>query len=469
MRRTLPLVAAVLCAWVCGVPVRSGVDLQVVGPGTAATCDALLLRYPGDAEAYRCYHHVARRHRQWTESIRRLDARLQVAPDDARAALALGSIEADRISPRAESLLRAAADRFAETGDIDGQIQAAVAISSLLIRDGRRDEARDFVEQAVELSEQSDDPERIADAAIQHGRLARQEGDLVAARSAFEQVREQLRPLDEGFAHARVTSGLAAVAWAEGRLNDALAGYGVAADIYARFDDLFLEAEERYNVAITAGRLFGRGEVTREEVIELAQRAVQVARKGGNAGAEAAARLLLAQDPAADLDTRIGQADLAVKRIRQGGTPSDACFALRMLALLVAQRDGKQGLDGSLAYLDDALECARSTASLEHEVRARVVRAGLVDEGYPKQDAIADLLAAVDAIESMRDRQPDQLVRARFMWEWAFVYYRLAGLLLEPLDGRPTRTPPTSPSGRSNVSARGSSSTPSTRRERPRR
>jgi CHAT domain-containing protein len=110
---------------------------------------------------------------------------------------------------------------------------------------------------------------------------------------------------------------------------------------------------------------------------------------------------------------------------------------LRTLAGLILQRDGEDGLQQAAGLLDEALDCAASVGSLEDQVRAWIVRAGMFSYGRPKSECVRDLQDAVDAIETMRDWHPDQLVRARFLWDWAFVYYRLSGRLLEPIDRPP--------------------------------
>jgi CHAT domain-containing protein len=431
MHRGPVVLALAMLGTVGTIPARAELDLHRVRPESVASCDSLVLQHPRNHEAYRCYPFVAQRHGLWSETVRSLEARLQVAPDDALATLYLGSIESTRRRSRAESLLRSALER------LDATEMARLELGALLDRAGRHAEARALMEESRDLAQGNGETDLVAEALLQSAQVSMTAGDLITARSLYEQVRERLRDVEAGVIHARLASGLASAAWAEGRLEDSLARYRDSAEIYSGLDARFEEARERYNVALVAGRLFYRGAVPKSEVLDLAGQAVDVAIAGRNPGAEASARLLLAQDPDADFEKRIGEATRALELFRQAGRPRRVCYSQRMLASLVIQRDGAAGLDRALGFLDEAITCAGSVGNVEDQIRAWIVRGGLSFFGRPKADCVRDLQSAVEGIETLRDSQPDQLVRARFLWDWAFVYYRLSGHLLEPVNEPP--------------------------------
>ena len=113
MRRVAPILLAIAVLALAGTA-HAGIDLARVNPTSVATCDGLVTAHPNDLEAYRCYLLIARRHQYWSEAVRRLDALLNLDANNHRARLFLGSIEADRFRPRAESLLLGAAEGFAK-------------------------------------------------------------------------------------------------------------------------------------------------------------------------------------------------------------------------------------------------------------------------------------------------------------------------------------------------------------------
>jgi hypothetical protein len=82
---------------------------------------------------------------------------------------------------------------------------------------------------------------------------------------------------------------------------------------------------------------------------------------------------------------------------------------------------------------------AQAAGSLEDEARALIVRAGLGSAHRSRDEVITDYARAVEAVERLRDLQPDNMVRARMLWDWAFIYYRMAGYLLggRAVDGTP--------------------------------
>jgi CHAT domain-containing protein len=138
---------------------------------------------------------------------------------------------------------------------------------------------------------------------------------------------------------------------------------------------------------------------------------------------------MIGQSPNRPLAECIPVVEEALEIHRSMGNYREACFAVRLLARLVVTLDPASYPRG-LELLEQAVEMARAVGSLEDEARALIVRAGLGAVERPRDEVIADYARAVEAVERLRDLQPDNLVRARLLWDWAFIYYRMAGYLL---------------------------------------
>jgi CHAT domain-containing protein len=201
--------------------------------------------------------------------------------------------------------------------------------------------------------------------------------------------------------------------------------------------DAYSEAGSRYNLLLVSGRLLLSGEISRESFDSLVREALEAAGRSGNRGAESAVHLLLAQDPAAPVEAKIGSLETALELNRGTGEVRERGFALRLLADQLMSQDPEANRDRALEILDEAIALARSGRNLNDLARAHVIRAGVGRSTGRREEALADYLAAIETVETMRDMQRDELVRARFLWSWTFLYYRTAGYLLEPVGQRP--------------------------------
>jgi CHAT domain-containing protein len=230
---------------------------------------------------------------------------------------------------------------------------------------------------------------------------------------------------------------MGAVAWATGRHEEAFDNYGRAVEQFRRMGDSYAESGDLYNMALLAARLHQAGKMSMAEVRELIHEAVGAAQRGENRGAEAAARLLLAQDPDLEYAERVRETERGLALTREIRDTKRSCFALRLLAKQLNGHDPEGNMDRALVLIDEALELARSIGSLQDIARAYIIRTATGPALRPREDLISEYLAAIETIEKIRDLQRDELVQARSLWNWAFVYYRLAGGLLEPIDQQP--------------------------------
>ena len=412
--------AAILCA-------------TVLNPATIAEvgiddCLAMVRGQPGESESYRCFFIAARQAQLWSESIAALEGLLAVEPGNPHALLYLGSIESDRGRSRAADLLERAAELFADEGDVKGEIGARLSLADYLAGVARYDEQRVQIEQAVDLARAVDDEELIASTSLEQASYLTWSRKLTEADAILARLPdlEQLNPLLRARAHSTIAVNL----WFNGRLDGALEHYRRSAQLYGDNGDHYMEAGALYNVALTLSKLPPQGASPADDLEAVTAATLGAAIAGGNRYTEASVRMMIGQSPGRPIGERIREVDQALAIYRSMDRYVSACFAVRLLARLVLERDPNEVAE-ALRLLDEAVEMARAIGSLEDEARALIVRAGVGSADRPDADIISDYDRAVEAVERLRDLQPDHMVRARMLWDWAFVYYRMAGYLLD--------------------------------------
>jgi len=316
-----------------------------------------------------------------------------------------------------------------------------MGLQQYLRSQGRLEEAEKQIELADALARASNDRLLTAWTQLARARLAEARLDYPRAASLDGQLEIETAAWDEPALRSAVLIGVATSAWSIGDLDKSFDRYRQAADLRHFMGDSFAEATALYNQALVAGGLFARGRLSLPEVRDLIAQAVTAGRRGGNMQSEAEARLLAAQDPELSGSAKIEQATRALLLLRKVGNMSKTSFALRTLASLRSYYGPARDLPGALSLLDEAVALARSTGSEEDMARCHIQAAGIYNDKSPggRKKVIEELLAATENIEKLRDLQPDDLVRARFLWNWAFVYNRLAGMLLDPSYGQAAR------------------------------
>jgi hypothetical protein len=163
-------------------------DLALIRPRTLADCDALVRSYPDDLEAYGCYHWMARVKQQAPAASRRLHHLLSVEPQNYGALLALARIEADRAGEGVEDLFRRAAEGFAATGNLRGEVEARLHLFCKLAGTGRPEEAAAET-RPPEAADRAADPELQTKVLFHRGIQAYHEHDLSRALSLYSKSR----------------------------------------------------------------------------------------------------------------------------------------------------------------------------------------------------------------------------------------------------------------------------------------
>ncbi len=281
---------------------------------------------------------------------------------------------------------------------------------------------------------ESGDPHARARAQTAEASQAIERLDYGRAAALLKEAESAAFPDGPADLRAAILAGRGRVLWALGQFRASRAAYLEQAETLRRSGDLFGEARARYSVAILAGRLRTLGEMDRADVVREATKAIDAAVRAGNPGAEARARLLLGQLLyGAD---GIVQFEKALEIGRKLGDRQSARFARRLLAWYVTDADPGRRAEAE-RWLDEVIEEAKGDGDLQDTARGLIVRSWLVWKGGERERWIDAHVRAIEAVERIRDLQSDEVVRARLFSQWAFIYYRFAGRLLDGLAASP--------------------------------
>jgi len=394
-----------------------------------AACDERVRARPDDYYSYHCYLDASRRERRPEDAARRLEALLAIDRGNTFARVVLARIENDRGSPRAEVLFLESADQFAARKMPVGEVFARLDLAYLFRRLGREQDARAQVAAARTAAEGGGVPMLLANVLAEEGWLAHDRGDYTEALARFRRAEGGAGAQIPWSIQASILSGIGATLWAIGEDRQSYGAYLRLVEGHRQRGESFAESEQTYNLALLTHQLVPSGAATPAEARELMQRALSLALAAGNRRTEASVRLALAMDRLRPLPERVADAESALRIARDLKDEQHVCAALRELSLLLSlSGPGHEAEARSLA--EEAVERARITGSPQGLARAMIRLAETTwGDGSPER-AVADSLAALDAIERIRELQRDDLVRARLGSEWTFYYYLVAGRLL---------------------------------------
>jgi CHAT domain-containing protein len=420
----------ILCGLLLSLIARPAAADPPLRPASLADCNAAVRERPVDADAHRCYQILAHRTGQWAAVRRRLESLLARQPGNGRIRLVLGLIEADLAEPRAEARLRSAVETLAAEGDRPAEARARRGLALFLARKGRLDEAdAEIVRAAAGAGE---DPALRAAVTVAEARAAYHRQEFARAWALYKKV-ESDWPATPWWIRSELLSGMGATLWAMARFEEGLDCYQRQLELVRAEGDRYEEAAALYNVALLTSRL--RNAIT-PETRRLVQQALDAAVAAGNPGVEVSVRLAMAQDKERDVRARIEQIEKALVILRRTEELDNTCFALRELARNIGLSGGP--MERAHRALDEAIDRARAAGSRANVARGLIRRALSFQDHEGRARATPAHLAALDAIERVRDLQSDEQVRARVASDYIFFYWTTVDYLLRPAQGPPS-------------------------------
>lgn len=402
-------------------------------PQSLADCDRLVVEDPSDIHSFSCYWFVARNRNLLHEAMRRLETQLQLTPGEPRAQLYLGLLSLDLAQARSEELLLAALAGFEREGHVEGEVFARISVVRPLRERGLHDEASEHLEAALARAESSGDPALEGWVLVNFGWQKYYAREYGAARAYLLRAEALEMPRDSLNLRLDTLDGLAAVSWAMGRMTDALDYYRQQLDLLGGMDP-FREGGVRRNMGVVARELLDQGRLDEADLVEIYRGALDATVRSGNRVAEAGVRILLAE--LLEGPEGIVEAERALRAARSADRTGDTCWALRLLAAKTLRLDPERA-EEAFRLVDRAVALAGERGDAEHLAQAMLARATMRWATGPREKAIEDSLAALDAVEGIRELQPAGETRARVFGRYASRYRRLAAALLDVEGGLP--------------------------------
>jgi len=406
---------------------------QDIADQDVAACDALRRAHPRDLLAYLCFLQAAQRG-QGEAARGRLDEILAAEPGNPRAQLYRGLVAVELRESRAEELLRAATNGFAAEGERRGEVWARISVAWNIYYKGRRAEARDELDRALEVARASGEADLVGEVEVSIGWYHNNDWEHGEAWTILKRAEQKLVPDGPLHARVRLLGGLAAAAWGLDLFEDAFE-YSRRHLELAGPSQPALEAGARANLALIARGLVRLGLMSEAELVGLKREALDAAIRSGNRHAEARAHLLLGESLSGAEGLLHTRRALAIAR--EIDDRATLVWALWSTAEHLAPAGGER-VDEALALVEESAEISRRYADPEGQARTRLVRSVIEWNRRDTARAIDEALLALDDIERIRDRQPDREARARVFSRFAHAYRRAAGILLDGPGPYPT-------------------------------
>lgn len=399
---------------------------------TLAACDLQRVQQPSDFRTALCYQGVSRAHGTFDDTVAHLQSRHSADPfggaiDD----LAIGLVRTDQGDPSAPRHLQRATATFARVGASDAQAFARLALAQWHRVHAESDLAEHELTAAEALIGGSANPWIKVQATLDRASMLNDRGGHSASLELIDRIGPLLTQVDSPWQQIRWLESRAVALWYLGRKDEATPLYRQALAAELAIGDQFHRASTIYNLALSLSAQTG----INNEVRTLVEEGLEAARRGGNWRAETDLRLSRGQDPQRTLHERLQEIRRALEIAEPKRDLSNVCFAQRLMSHVLAQ-DSPVDKQAIQYWVDHSIACAEQIGSPFHLARAQINRAQRLWSIGSVRDGTAAGLETIDAIERVRDLQPDSLARAKLFGEWAFFYYRFVAFLL----ARPTPT-----------------------------
>jgi CHAT domain-containing protein/tetratricopeptide (TPR) repeat protein len=337
----------------------------------------------------------------------------------------------EQFETEAISLYELAAEGFIRSGEPGGEIVARQNLRNMYRLRGSFDAARRQVERAEAVAEASGEPLTIARASVMLAEQAIETGgDVGRAHRALVRARHQAFPGAPIGLRRAILVAMANASFYLGRLEEAI-------DALERHRALRMEDGSTVDAAVVAFNLLNarlaRSEAdpvpgARRQLITEAEAVVAEASALNHPAVEAQAHRVLGELVGGDDPDRAEAHLRRCLRIEAAlGYPKVRAACLGSLALHQSSRDPAAAERSSR----EALSLAGASGGGPLLAYAWQARLRLVWRTLGEDQAIAESLVALDAIERLRSGQADQTGRAALFSTWAHEYRSMTGRLLQ--------------------------------------
>lgn len=411
----------------CGLSVLIAV-LALAGAGPVAAsalsgvpeCDRRLDGAPDGESAASCLADLAWTQGSTAAAYHRLEELAERRPEIPWFGIQLGALKARPEPEEAERLYRRSIESAAQRRLARAEVYARTGLARLLLRTKRQEEAGEELKKASGIAKASGDGKALAKAAIARANLSLFHGDLEQAYVDLSDVRtgddlDLLREYLYVFAN---------VAQQTGRFKEARDTFERMAELGRRIGDPAVIVNGRSGVATTRKEELSElpSDAGREEVLALSRQALESARAAERPDVEVNALWAigsLSGDPA--------EAKSCLERcLEVAATPQARSYCQAVLARRLALADpaaAEAAIQSALTLAQESGDALSWTSAWHERMRLRW-------QAAPLEQALADSLTALDAIEALRDQQGGSVHQAGLFSTWAEDYYWLSGWLV---------------------------------------
>jgi tetratricopeptide (TPR) repeat protein len=401
-----------------------------------APCRERFAEKPDDYDSAYCFYQVTLDGRPWQEAARVFDALIAEHPGNFWLSLAYGHVHSARNPDRAERLYRHAAVGFESLGNAEGELLARSNLRHLLFPLGRTDEAAREVERIIEIGEASDDRMLKARAWSLHAlHVQASGGDLGHTFRLLKMAEGAIFPHGPYRLKRTNLTSQGIVAADLGRFAESLTIFRRLDELAGKEGDSRTQAVARYNTFDTASMQEASLPTAggRDRLATLARMALEAGTRAGHEVVMIRSHTALAEllvhlpESSAAAQTHLTEC-LALARKAQ--RPHDEARCLWIEATHVRSADPRR----SRAAARQAFDATARTNNPRTDADSAVRWMRLSWSTKPREEAIRDALAALNAVETLRALQDAGDSSAAVFSAWTRDYYWLSGRLLQ--DGR---------------------------------
>ncbi|HSF44191.1 MAG TPA: hypothetical protein VLT87_30670, partial [Thermoanaerobaculia bacterium] len=415
----------------CGFRALFGLAVLLAGAARAADdpfarCETSFTEAPERWESSRCFYEVGSSGRLWGEAARRLDSLAARHPERPWLNLARAYVEADLDPPRAAGRYRNAIQSFESRGHTEGEVRARCAFANWLSVRGKSQEASEQLAAAIRTAEKAGARALLAEALIFQARHLRTLG------AGLQEPYRLARRAESGlFPHGPEGPQMLCLELLAG-LERNLGRPDRAERYFRRLEHLArasgrrsLEAKAQLGLGLLLFDDLDRAprDSGRSKTVAQLRRALATAEEVGEPLSQESIHSLLAHlaEPAEAREHLARCLDLARGR-------NDEMTASCLLTLSRVESETDQ------AAAERALEEARAVATRSGDLstlgRFWYDRMNFSWRFGSREQALADSVEAIRAVEALRDRQLEQAGRAGLFSRWLAPYYAASGHLL---------------------------------------
>ncbi len=398
-----------------------------------ASCRQTFAGKPDDYESAYCFYEVTAQKNLWDEGARVFDALIAEHPSNLWLPLAYGHVYRTREPARAEALYRQSAEGFQRAGHAEGEILARSNLRNFLFPKGRVDDAARETARVADIGRSVSDPMLKARAwTLEATHVQDTGGDLALAYRLLKQTEDVIFPNGPYRLKRSTLNSLGLVAFRLGRLDQALAVFQKLDELAAAEGEALARANAQYNILNTStlkeSLLPSPG--GRERLLVLAERSLATAVSAQNRDVTLKTHRALGELLARDPETRataLAHVESCLALAVKLHQPHDEAVCSWVKASLLSAASPRESRIAERQALD-ATERAHSPRTQAYSAGRRM---RISWAAKPRAAAVADSLAAIDSIETLRSLQEDLDGSAEQFSTWTSDYHWLSGRLLQ--------------------------------------